>query len=83
MKIAFLGQDQDNDLMFISYQRAQRLMSRGLEVFLDSVIAMTGQKSPMLEEISIVCDFADVFPDVLSSLPPAREVEFAIAWFQI
>jgi hypothetical protein len=31
-----------------------------------------------LEKIPIVCEYADVFPDELPSMPPDRDIEFAI-----
>jgi hypothetical protein len=31
-----------------------------------------------LQEIPVVCEFSDVFPDELPGLPPDRDVEFAI-----
>ncbi|MCI94048.1 cellular nucleic acid-binding protein, partial [Trifolium medium] len=31
-----------------------------------------------VDALSVVCEFADVFPDDLSDLPPEREVEFSI-----
>ena len=31
-----------------------------------------------LADISVVCEFSDVFPDELSGLPPNREIEFKI-----
>jgi hypothetical protein len=38
----------------------------------------TQKKSQMLEDISVVCDFLDVFPKELLRLPHEREVEFVI-----
>ncbi|KAK8954345.1 hypothetical protein KSP39_PZI002156 [Platanthera zijinensis] len=38
----------------------------------------TAVSVPRLEEIPIVCGFADVFPDDLPGLPPERDVEFVI-----
>lgn len=32
----------------------------------------------MLENVSVICDFADVFPEELPSMPPHRAVEFVI-----
>ena len=32
----------------------------------------------LVDKISVVQEFADVFPDELPGLPPLREVEFAI-----
>ena len=31
-----------------------------------------------LEDILVVCEYSDVFPDDLPGMPPDREVEFAI-----
>lgn len=54
-------------------------MSRGYEVFLASVVALTKQRRPEFVEILIICDFADVFLDEVSGLPAlAKEVEFVI-----
>jgi hypothetical protein len=33
---------------------------------------------PEIKDISVVCEFPDVFPEDLSGLPPEREVEFVI-----
>ncbi|GJR08097.1 putative nucleotidyltransferase, ribonuclease H [Tanacetum coccineum] len=35
-------------------------------------------QSPNIENLSVVREFADVFPDKLPGLPPAREIEFGI-----
>ncbi|GKG04550.1 hypothetical protein Tco_0314937, partial [Tanacetum coccineum] len=35
-------------------------------------------ESPNIENLSVVCEFADVFPDELPGLPLAREIEFGI-----
>ena len=37
--------------------------------------AMSGSR---LEEIPVVCEFADVFPDDLPGMPPDRDIEFVI-----
>ncbi|GJT20970.1 putative nucleotidyltransferase, ribonuclease H [Tanacetum coccineum] len=38
----------------------------------------TSLESPNIENLSVVREFADVFPDELPGLPPAREIEFGI-----
>ncbi|GKC06403.1 putative reverse transcriptase domain-containing protein [Tanacetum coccineum] len=38
----------------------------------------TSLESPNIENLSVVREFADVFPDELHGLPPAREIEFGI-----
>ena len=35
-------------------------------------------KDIKLEDISVVCEYADVFPDDLSGLPHNRDIEFVI-----
>jgi hypothetical protein len=35
-------------------------------------------QTTLLAKILVVCEFLDVFPDELPSLPPDRDVEFAI-----
>ncbi|KAL8089278.1 hypothetical protein AgCh_038903 [Apium graveolens] len=45
---------------------------------IDSHIVETEKKVPRLEEIPVVSEFSDVFPDELPGLPPDREIEFNI-----
>jgi hypothetical protein len=33
---------------------------------------------PEIQDIPVVCEFPDVFPEDLSGLPPKRDVEFVI-----
>ncbi|GJZ01136.1 hypothetical protein Tco_0519097 [Tanacetum coccineum] len=46
--------------------------------FLASVMD-TSLESPNIENLSVVREFADVFPDELPGLPPAREIEFGMS----
>ncbi|GJT32246.1 putative reverse transcriptase domain-containing protein [Tanacetum coccineum] len=60
------------------YARTSRtLISHGCQGFLASVMD-TSLESPNIENLSVVREFADVFPDELPGLPPAREIEFGI-----
>ena len=36
-----------------------------------------------MEEIPVVCEFPDVFPEEIPGLPPIREVEFTIELFSV
>ncbi|GJV27972.1 zinc finger, CCHC-type, retrotransposon gag domain protein [Tanacetum coccineum] len=56
---------------------ARTLISHGCQGFLASVMD-TSLESPNIENLSVVREFADVFPDELPGLPPAREIEFGI-----
>ncbi|GJY95792.1 putative nucleotidyltransferase, ribonuclease H [Tanacetum coccineum] len=49
----------------------------GCQGFLASVMD-TSLESPNIENLPVVREFADVFPDELPGLPPAREIEFGI-----
>ncbi|GJR63318.1 hypothetical protein Tco_1505480 [Tanacetum coccineum] len=47
------------------------------DFFLASVMD-TSLESSNIENLSVVREFTDVFPDELPGLPPAREIEFGI-----
>ncbi|GKE44757.1 hypothetical protein Tco_1472041, partial [Tanacetum coccineum] len=68
-------------LHIISYTKTQEYMLKGCLVFLENVNTKeTEDKSEKkrLEDIPIVRDFPDVFPEDLSGLPLTRQVEFQI-----
>ncbi|GKF72396.1 putative reverse transcriptase domain-containing protein, partial [Tanacetum coccineum] len=56
---------------------ARTLISHRCQGFLAFVMD-TSLESPNIENLSVVCEFADVFLDELPGLPPAREIEFGI-----
>ncbi|KAL0416449.1 UNVERIFIED_CONTAM: hypothetical protein Slati_3476800 [Sesamum latifolium] len=56
---------------------ARRLMLEGCEAYLAHVIDAE-KVNPTLEEIPIVRDFPEVFPDDLPGFPPHKEVDFMI-----
>ncbi|GAV89509.1 RVP_2 domain-containing protein [Cephalotus follicularis] len=62
----------------ISFIRASRYLEKGCEGYLAYVIDRRKEKGLSLEEILVLCDFPDVFPDDLGSLPPRRNMEFII-----
>ena len=39
--------------------------------------ALTSTKATALEDIPVVCEFLDVFPEELPGMPPNREVELS------
>ncbi|GKA74248.1 putative reverse transcriptase domain-containing protein [Tanacetum coccineum] len=68
-------------LHIISYTKTQEYMLKGCPVFLANVNTKeTEDKSEKkrLEDVPIVQDFPDVFPEDLPGLPPTRQVEFQI-----
>lgn len=65
------------DVHTVSIIRATRLLNKGCVGFLAYVV-VKDEPSLRLEEVPVVKNFIDVFPDDLQGLPPAREIEFTI-----
>ncbi|XP_040951282.1 uncharacterized protein [Gossypium hirsutum] len=61
----------------ISVIKANKLLQRGCTAYLAYVIN-SDLVGSQCSKIRTVCEFPDVFPEELPSLPPDREVEFAI-----
>ncbi|GJR39360.1 putative nucleotidyltransferase, ribonuclease H [Tanacetum coccineum] len=76
-KFIYHGSSPLKSVKLISAMKARTLISHGCQGFLASVMD-TSLESPNIENLSVVCEFADVFPDELPGLPPAREIEFGI-----
>ncbi|GJS14476.1 putative reverse transcriptase domain-containing protein [Tanacetum coccineum] len=68
-------------LHIISYTKTQEYMLKGCPVFLANVNTKETEdksKKKRLEEVPIIRDFPNVFPEDLPGLPPTRQVEFQI-----
>ncbi|KAL2252601.1 UNVERIFIED_CONTAM: Retrovirus-related Pol polyprotein from transposon 17.6 [Sesamum indicum] len=76
-KVIFVGDRQVVPVCVILAMEARRLMLEGCEAYLARMVD-TEKVNPTLEEIPVVRDFPEVFPDDLPGLPPHREVDFAI-----
>ncbi|KAK4381545.1 hypothetical protein Sango_2957800 [Sesamum angolense] len=76
-KVVFVGERQVVPICVISAIEAKRLILEGCEAYLAHVINAEKVNLTM-EEISIVRDFPEVFPDDLLGLPPNSEVDFTI-----
>ncbi|KAL0304608.1 UNVERIFIED_CONTAM: hypothetical protein Scaly_3016900 [Sesamum calycinum] len=70
----FVGERQVVPVCVISATEARRLILKGCDAYLAHVIDVE-KVNPTLEEILIVRDFPEMFPDDLSG-PPNREVDF-------
>ncbi|RVW37560.1 hypothetical protein CK203_073903 [Vitis vinifera] len=73
---SFEGKHVDKPLRMISALRASSLLRKGCQGFLAYVV--NEENDLKLEDIPIVRDYPDVFPEDLPGLPPEREVEFTI-----
>ncbi|GJV74156.1 putative reverse transcriptase domain-containing protein [Tanacetum coccineum] len=76
-EFVYHGSSPLKSVKLISAMKARTLISHGCQGFLASVMD-TSLESPNIENLSIVREFADVFPDELPGLPSAREIEFGI-----
>ncbi|GJU01043.1 putative reverse transcriptase domain-containing protein [Tanacetum coccineum] len=74
-------QREESRLNIISCTKAQEYLSKGCDVFLAHITtkeAKDKSEGKRLEDVPIVRDFPEVFPEYLSGIPPARQVEFQI-----
>ncbi|GKV24657.1 hypothetical protein SLEP1_g34241 [Rubroshorea leprosula] len=76
-EFSFQGSGSFAPPMLISTLQAQKYPVNGCQGFLVSVTDASSVTS-RLEDIPVVREFPDVFPEDLPGLPPDREVEFAI-----
>ncbi|GKB49999.1 hypothetical protein Tco_0900752 [Tanacetum coccineum] len=75
------NQGHEARLNIISYTKTQEYMLKGCPIFLAHVTTKGTKdksKEKRLEDIPIVRDFLDVFPEDLLGLHPTRQVEFQI-----
>ena len=75
-EFSFEGNHVDKPLYVISALQANSLLKKGCQGFLAYVVR--DENEVRLEDITIVRDFLDVFPNDLSRFPPDREIEFTI-----
>ena len=74
-EVVFKGQQQKQK--FLTMLQAKRLLRKGNEAYLAYVVD-TKKEVPNIQDIPIVNEFEDVFPENLPGLPPDREIEFTI-----
>ncbi|GKC04794.1 putative reverse transcriptase domain-containing protein [Tanacetum coccineum] len=75
------NQGHEARLHIISYSKTQEYMLKGCLIFLAHVTTNEVEdksEKKRLEDVPIVRDFPEVFPEDLSGLPPTRQVEFQI-----
>ncbi|KAL8105263.1 hypothetical protein AgCh_029162 [Apium graveolens] len=74
-KVVFKGQRQEQ--LFLTIIQAKKLLRKGCESFLAYVVD-SEKSNPGIEDVPIVNEFPDVFPEELPGLPPDRKIEFEI-----
>nr|GEW16200.1 putative reverse transcriptase domain-containing protein [Tanacetum cinerariifolium] len=71
------GNRNNSRLKIVSCIKARKYIENGCELFLAQVTKQ-GSKDKRLEDVPVIQDFLEVFPDELPGLPPPRQVEFRI-----
>ncbi|XP_075478898.1 uncharacterized protein LOC142519753 [Primulina tabacum] len=56
----------------------RKLMKRGCQALLASIVSVSEPVSLRLEDVEIARDFPSVFPEDVSGIPPKRDVDFSI-----
>nr|GEY06930.1 reverse transcriptase domain-containing protein [Tanacetum cinerariifolium] len=69
-------QNQRRDTSY-EVELADGKIENGCELFLDQVTG-TVSKEKRVEDVPVICDFPEVFPEYLPGLPPPRQVKFHI-----
>nr|GFA24960.1 reverse transcriptase domain-containing protein [Tanacetum cinerariifolium] len=75
------NQREESRLNIISCTKVQEYLSKGCNVFLAKVTTKESKEmleGKRLDDMPIVRDFPEVFPEDLLGIPPARPVEFQI-----
>ncbi|GJS28576.1 putative reverse transcriptase domain-containing protein [Tanacetum coccineum] len=73
--------DSGSKLNIISCTKTQKYIEKGCQVYLAQVTSKKAEdksEEKRLEDVPIVREFPEVFPEDLPGLPPARQVEFQI-----
>ncbi|GKB08471.1 putative reverse transcriptase domain-containing protein [Tanacetum coccineum] len=71
------GNRNNSRLKIVSCIKTQKYIEKGCELFLAQVTEQES-KEKRLEDVPVVRDFPEVFPEDLPGLPPPRQVEFRI-----
>ncbi|KAI3792250.1 hypothetical protein L2E82_06124 [Cichorium intybus] len=76
-RILIRGERRSRKVPIVSLATARRYIERGGELIMAHVISAESKHSK-IEEVEVVCDYPDVFPENLPGVPPSRQVEFVI-----
>ena len=75
--LKFYGEKPSGGLKLMSCTKAQKYLRKKYVAFLAHIVKKK-DKERKIEDIPIIREFPEVFPDYVSGLPPARQVEFCI-----
>jgi hypothetical protein len=72
-----VGRNQGVSLRFISSFQLWKSMRKGCKIYVILALSEKGL-AEVLEHLSVVREFVDIFPKELPGMPPERELEFTI-----
>ena len=76
-RLSYHAEPPRNGIKFISAIKMANLMRKGNQVYLCNVQDTRVPENP-INQIPVVRDFPDVFPDEIPGMPPERDIEFTI-----
>ncbi|XP_043813425.1 uncharacterized protein LOC122721247 [Manihot esculenta] len=76
-KFTFFGERRLLSSYVIFAMTTRKMLRKGCQAYLAYVVD-SNLEGPKLEDIPVVNEFPDVFPEELPGLPPDREIEFSI-----
>ncbi|KAJ0870844.1 putative nucleotidyltransferase, Ribonuclease H [Helianthus annuus] len=71
------GEKRETPLRIISFLKARKCLQKGCVAFLAHIVDKKAAE-PKIEDIPVVREYPEVFPEDLPGLPPQRQVEFRI-----
>ncbi|KAL5559060.1 hypothetical protein UlMin_035271 [Ulmus minor] len=77
-QFTFSGDKYSKQKMFVSAMKARKWLDSGCTSYLAAVVDTTKKAKVELNDVSVVNEFVNVFPEELPGLPPDREVTFEI-----
>ncbi|MEQ5265914.1 hypothetical protein, partial [Escherichia coli] len=76
-RVSYRGVTKEPEVRLVSMIKIKKYVAKGHEAFLCAVEDLSAPKDEV-QQIPIVREFPDVFPEEIPGLPPPREVEFTI-----
>ena len=77
LEVKFKGMRKELSSNMISAMAARRILRKSCQGYL-AYLVETEKERTLVDEIPVVREFPDVFPNDIAGLPPDREVEFTI-----
>ncbi|XP_031124279.1 uncharacterized protein LOC116026991 [Ipomoea triloba] len=76
-RISYRGIEKQPEPKLMTMQKLRKYARQGCEVYL-CLVQDAEMEEPEINQIPVVREFPDVFPEDLTEMPPKREVEFTI-----